>query len=105
MGALNKEGFNTCLWVASEGKPYFNLFFSKLGLHELFNMYSIAYYDYNAISMPLYRYQNKNVQERFGHLNIHLWTDLSRKDPAYLEMIQHEEIKIILDDEELMDEQ
>lgn len=101
LAILSNNEINTCLWLNPNKSKYYSLYFSKQGLKEIINMSAIALFKYNAVSMPLPNYNQVEVVNRYKHLNIHLWTSLSRSSNDYLNMNAKEEVKIILDDEEM----
>jgi len=95
LSKLYQKGFKCCLWLSPSKSV-----FSKSFLKEIYNKYLITCYKFNAISMPLQVYNSERVMNEYGHLNIHLWTDLDTNTINYQKISAIEEVKIILDDQE-----
>lgn len=85
LGLLHKKGFQTSFWLT---KGNF--------IRQFIQKSCIVLFKYNGISMPARTYQKKNVRKKYKHLNIHLWD----KRPGS-QLYQWEEVKIVLDDNEL----
>lgn len=101
LAILSISKINSCLWLQPLNVPTTQLYFSKNGIKELYSMNMIFLFKFNAISMPLKIYDNPIVINKYKHLNIHLWFDNSIEDAQYKKVAKMEEVKIILDDDEL----
>ena len=85
LGFLHKGGFQTSYWLINGS--FIRQFIQKVW---------IVFFEYNGISMPAKSYQKKGMREKYKHLNIHLWENHPKP-----EIYEWEEIKIILDDNEV----
>lgn len=85
LGLLHQKGFQTSYWLTNGN--FVRHFIQKSW---------IFYFKYNGISMPATKYQKESIRKKYKHLNVHLWD--KHPNPKFY---QWEEVKIILDDNEL----